>query len=155
MQMEQSGMTCTTEHLVYFLTEMFKNIAEEILVEARRVVQLKAMADINEMKDFADRFKVVFKVNAAKQKLLEKAAQAAKDAEDAEALRRKLEEVERRRLLGEARRRREEEARWRREMAFYYGQFASSLLVLVSFWVDSDRIACDCLQRSSTSGCEC
>lgn len=35
-QMEQSGMTCTTEHLVYFLTEIFKNIAEELVIEVRQ-----------------------------------------------------------------------------------------------------------------------
>jgi hypothetical protein len=120
-QIEQCGLPCTTEHLVYFLTEMFKNIAEELVVEARRVIKLREMADIQEMHDsIADRFRDVFKVNDAKQRLLDLAAQKASREAEEEALRRKLEEAERRRLLGEARRRREEEARWRREMVWYY-----------------------------------
>ena len=89
-------------------------------MQARRVIKLKELEDIGQLEDLSDRFRVVFQVNAAKEKLLNRAAQKAKDEEDAEARRLALEEAERRRLLGEARRRREEEAQWRREMAWYY-----------------------------------
>lgn len=123
-QMDQSGLTCETQHLVYFLTQMFKNIAEELIIEARRVVKLKEMQDITVISNFiADGFRLAFKVDAAKQRMLNLAAKAAAKraaAEQAERLREEeAEEAERMRQLGEARRRAEERAAWRREMAWY------------------------------------
>ncbi len=47
-QLEQLGLKCETAHLVYFLTEVFKNIAEELIEEARRLVSLRDLAAIED-----------------------------------------------------------------------------------------------------------
>ena len=47
-QLEQLGHKCETEHLVYFLTEIFKNIADELIKEARRLVSLKELDAIED-----------------------------------------------------------------------------------------------------------
>ena len=122
-QMEQSGLTCETQHLVYFLAEMFKNIAEELIIEARRVVKLKELEDIKAIgtEKIAVEFRQVFNVDAAKQKLLAAAAQAAA-AEEEERIRAERAEAARlealrKRNLAEARRQAAECAAWEREMA--------------------------------------
>jgi hypothetical protein len=126
-QMEQSGLTCETQHLVYFLTQMFHNIAEELIIEARRVVKLKELQDIKAIStNIAIGFRLAFNIDFAKQKLLAAAARAAAEA-DAE--KERVEKAEADRLdalrlrdLTEARRRAEEFAAWRREMAWHQGE---------------------------------
>lgn len=123
-QMEQSGLTCETQHLVYFLTQMFENIAEELIIEARRVVKLKEMKDIKHLSNFiAVNFRLMFNVDAAKRKLLAATATAAAKVEQEEIRAEKAEaaraEALRLRNITEARWRAEERATWQREKTRY------------------------------------
>ena len=126
-QMEQSGLTCETQHLVFFLTQMFHNIADELIIEAKRVVKLKELQDIKVINtNIATSFRVLFNIDSAKQKLLAAAARAAAEAEEEKVRAEKAEadrmDVLRLRNLAEARRRAEESAAWRREIACHQAE---------------------------------
>ena len=108
-QLEQLGHKCETEHLVYFLTEIFKNIADELIKEARRLVSLKELDAIEdqqeamqssfrtEFQDF-EKKKATLKQIAAANKAKRMMEQAAQEAEE----KRKREEEEARRAAAEA-----------------------------------------------------
>ena len=100
-QLEQLGHKCETEHLVYFLAEILKNIADELTAEARRLVSLKDLNDIEAQKDvISSNFKQEFQGGIKPKKASVQQVAAANKA------RRKLEEEAKE---AETRREKEEE----------------------------------------------